>query len=144
MKIGFTGTRHGMTNDQADTFYELVHDLFYGDRSVREFHHGDCIGADAEAHEMVFERNAGVFYHLHPCNLPRQRAYMSADFEYEEKPPLKRNHDIVDASEVMIATPRETKEKFRGSGTWATIRYTRSQEKKLYIIWPDGSIKEEF
>ena len=142
MKIGFTGTRQGMTDAQSNAFEELFVKLFHQDLSVREFHHGDCIGSDEEADALV-RVEPGVFLHVHPCNLFRQRAYTTGDFEYTEMPPLKRNREIVDATEVLIATPSDTKEIFRGSGTWATVRYARKQGRKIHIIFPDGSIKEE-
>lgn len=142
MKIGFTGTRQGMTDAQYDAFEILTREL-YSDLSVKEFHHGGCIGADKEAHESV-DSIGGVFMHIHPCNLWRQQATdIQGDFEYEELPPLKRNHVIVDSVELMIATPSGFDELFRGSGTWATIRQARRTKTPLHIIYPDGSIKKE-
>jgi hypothetical protein len=38
----------------------------------------------------------------------------------------------------MIATPKGFTEEARG-GTWFTIRYARSKNKPLIIVYPDGS-----
>ena len=45
MKIGFTGTQKGMTHHQL---IKLLDELC--SYSNIELHHGDCIGADAQAH----------------------------------------------------------------------------------------------
>lgn len=143
MKVGFTGTRQGMTVDQYDTFVKTVERL-YADAGlgVREWHDGDCIGADDEAHSYA-ENIPGVYVHIHPSNLSRQRAYNSSDFEYDEMTPLKRNEVIVNSVDVMIATPSGETEIPRGSGTWATIRYARKTKTRLIIIWPNGEFIEE-
>lgn len=60
--------------------------------------------------------------------------------EYEPDWEPKRNHDIVDATEWLIATPKKFEE--IRSGTWATVRYAKKVKKPVTIIWPDGSIEE--
>lgn len=141
MLVGFTGTRQGMTDAQADSFDSIVVGLFYGSGKKREFHHGDCIGADVDAVDIVSSLS-GVYIHSHPCVLTRQRAFTQSDIEYKAMAPLQRNKMIVQATDILIACPSGTEEE-RRSGTWATIRYARTADKKIYIIWPDGSIKEE-
>lgn len=44
MVIGFTGTRHGMTNAQRDTVLKLLSEKLTPSSAV----HGDCVGADAD------------------------------------------------------------------------------------------------
>jgi len=39
--------------------------------------------------------------------------------------------------------PKGKVEEWRGSGTWATIRYARKVGKPVTIIYPDGEIQEE-
>ena len=55
MKIGFTGTQAGMSKKQKLAFISLLSEI---DKkfSVREFHHGDCIGADEESFDIVKKR----------------------------------------------------------------------------------------
>lgn len=140
MKIGFTGTQHGMTIQQFDTLYPLLKKL-----KTTEFHHGDCIGADADATSLVHDIGK-IIIHCHPPKNKSKRAFTNKLYEesvvYGEKEYLTRNKDIVDKCDILIAMPKEFEEELR-SGTWATIRYARKNHKKIYIIYPDGSIKEE-
>lgn len=59
--IGFTGTRKGMSSPQEDTLCNLL-SLLSGFIAVA--HHGDCLGADAEFHELC--RETGLKIHVHP------------------------------------------------------------------------------
>lgn len=93
-------------------------------------HHGDCIGADAQAHDAA--RALGYHIVLHPPTNPSRRAYCSAD---EEAPPLEylaRNKRIVESSELLIAGPSGP-ERVR-SGTWSTVRYARSLHLSVIIL----------
>ena len=44
MKIGYTGSRAGMSKDQLEAVETLLASL----ADVEEVHHGDCLGGDAE------------------------------------------------------------------------------------------------
>lgn len=134
--VGFTGNRHGFNTLQKNLFEYYV-------RKYRqfEFHHGDCVGCDSEAHNVVTKLASSTTI-AHPPENPKQRAYCSADIILPEKPYLVRNHDIVDATDILIAVPGQIDEVKR-SGTWATIRYARNQNKKILIIRPNGAVTTE-
>jgi len=136
MKVGFTGTREGMTEDQKETLYKLLLDPL-----PDEFHHGDCVGADEEAAEIASE--LGIQVVAHPPDDSKLRAY----YEHNDKtlvpiPYLVRNMNIVDEVEWLIAAPKNRVDK-RG-GTWYTIRYAKGNLIDNTIIWPDGSTTHEF
>lgn len=135
MKTGFTGTQRGMTQEQKETLRGIL-----AGRDG-EFHHGDCIGADAEAHDIAVE--VGLQPIIHPPDNPTKRAFKQArpriTFVRQAKPYLERNHDIVDETIELIATPGEGTPQLR-SGTWATIRYARKLKRMVTIIYPDGSV----
>lgn len=135
MKVigGFTGTQSGMTARQKAVFETLV-----TEHDVSMFHHGDCIGADAESHAIVLKHNVEVIIHP-PINESKRAFCKGATLVLTAKEYLDRNHDIVNASSILFATPKESKEKIR-SGTWATIRYAAKHGKKLFIILPDGEV----
>lgn len=146
LRVGFTGTREGMTLDQWAHVENLFRKLIES-RTV-EWHDGDCIGADSQAHEVaarwkkVSELN--VLMVGHPANThERFHANNSFDAYKPRKPPLVRDKDIVIASDLMIAGPKGYEEEMRGSGTWATIRYARKTRTPLFIVWPDASVLVE-
>lgn len=130
--IGFTGTREGMTPRQKATVLRL-----FIENMPFTFVHGDCVGADDNAHDLAIRVGAPVVQR--PCTLTSQRAFgAGAKKVYPPKPPLDRNREIVTGSDLMIATPKGFVEEQRG-GTWYTIRYARQTETPLIIVWPDGS-----
>lgn len=140
MNIGFTGSRHGMTEHQKNMLEAAFENNF--DEGLDEFHHGDCEGADEYAHEIA----KFYFEHIvvHPSINPMYRAYTISDITplYDkmyklcpEKPYLDRNHDIVDAVDLLIAAPETKKEHLR-SGTWATIRNARKKGIAVFILEP--------
>lgn len=130
--LGFTGTRHGMTQLQKATLLNSLEII-----RPTDFHHGDCRGADEEAAYIVLQWNSNVRIHSHPSDIDKSRAYVPSHMEYPPKPALKRNRDIVDWSEKLIAAPRGYREE-RRSGTWATIRYGIRKLGSAAVIWPDG------
>lgn len=145
MKIGFTGTQNGTTAEQLVTLEKLLRA-----QKLDEFHHGDCIGADDEAVGVVKEikRHPPLAWKkkpkiiCHPPSNDSKRAWNESDEERTPKPYLDRNHDIVNESKMLIATPKGFREELR-SGTWATVRYARKQGKQVIIVWPDGSTTRE-
>lgn len=132
IKAGFTGTQQGMTDIQQRVLSAILKRLGAG-----EFHHGDCVGADAEAHAVVYK--LGLFIVIHPPKDSKKRAfcYSLKTTILCPKDYLDRNHDIVDETDFLIATPKTKDEELR-SGTWATVRYARKIGKRVHIIYPDG------
>jgi hypothetical protein len=129
--VSFTGTRHGMTEVQRARFRDVLAGV-----CPDWFHHGDCVGADAEAHEDVARTLCLI--HIYPSTAATRAWCAGAALTETPKPPLDRNRDIVDAGEALIATPKRMAEELR-SGTWAAIRYARKRRKPIHIIWPDGT-----
>lgn len=128
MKIGFTGTQLGMSQNQKEQFV-----LKFQELGATEFHHGDCIGADAEAHDLVREFFPDVKIICHPPKASSKRAWKNCDDYKQPLPYLERDHKIVDNTDFLIGTPKTDNEILR-SGTWATIRYSRKSGKPNYVI----------
>jgi hypothetical protein len=130
-RVGFTGTSNGMTEQQKHVVARLLR------YSPIELHHGDCVGADADAHAIA--EHQGLRIIGHPPVKFTKRAWCRFHEKREPKPYLVRNHDIVDETDVLIACPNSTVEIIR-SGTWATIRYARRIGRIILIVYPDGRI----
>lgn len=99
---------------------------------LEKFHHGDCVGADAQAHRIA--RQCGLYIIRHPPMEPAGRAFCDFDEDRPPKPFLVRNKEVVRESEAIIAMP-DGPERLR-SGTWSTVRYAHSLEREVYIIDP--------
>lgn len=130
--IGFTGTRRGLSDDQKGALR-----IFLAPLRPLEVHHGDARGADAEFHQMVRELLPGARIVTHPPQNSRHLAFCEGDEERIERPYLARNKDIVRASRLLIAAPRESVEKLR-SGSWSTYRFARKTGVTTLLILPDG------
>lgn len=127
---GFSGTRRGATPAQLAKV-----ELFLKQRRAW-WHHGDCVGADEQVHDLA--RGHGWKIAIHPPIIPRFRAFCVGDLIHQPLEYLQRNHAIVSVCAKLVATPRTYSRESR-SGTWATIRYARDQGKPVMIIYPDGS-----
>jgi len=135
VRVGFTGTQVGMTGPQCMVFMRLMKEL-----GPVEFHHGDCIGADALAAKLVLSNFPDCKVVCHPPVYTSKQANVGGHVVLPRKPYLDRNHDIVNASDVLVATPKEKEEQLR-SGTWATVRYARRRGKKVRLVFLDGELK---
>lgn len=129
MDVGFTGTQTGMTAAQKRTVARLL-------TKAKTFRHGDCVGADSDAHDIA--KDAGAWVVLHPPLNKSKRAFKEADEVLDPKEYLDRNKDIVLACDLLIATPAEVDEQLR-SGTWSTVRFARRMSREIVIVLPDGN-----
>ena len=136
MKVGFTGTQRGMTDMQTSALRSLLR------ATDGEFHHGDCIGADDQAHDVAVA--LGLIPVIHPPINSAKRAWNTAHQGRicEPKKYLARNKDIVRETEMLIAAPGEDNEQLR-SGTWSTVRFARKLGRAIWVIFPDGRTVSE-
>jgi len=134
MKFGFTGTRKGCTTEQITALRALMR----GFTEASIFGHGDCVGADADAHKIVREVSAARII-LHPPTKGDLRAYCKADEERTPAPYLVRNRHIVDEADVLIACPAGPETS--SGGTWSTVRYARRHNVEHIVIMPNGGIE---
>ena len=135
-KVGFTGTRDGLTYEQKRSLRRLLVDL-----EPTSFSFGDCIGADHQAANIVAELDNCLMVR-HPPNSPRERAFCD---NFDEDRPKKqyhaRNRDIVDENDLLVACPKGF-EPVAGSGSWWTIEYARSRGKPVFIVYSDGKVEK--
>lgn len=128
MKLGFTGSREGMSQHQKEQFVLEILRL-----NPTEFHHGDCVGADAEAHAIVREFLPNTKIVIHPPASNSARAFCKGDEYKDPMAYIPRDRQIVINTEYLIGTPKSDKEVIR-SGTWTTIRYARKLQRLNKVL----------
>jgi hypothetical protein len=130
--IGFTGSRTGMTPAQETRLQWLL--AIASISGATTFHHGDCTGADAQAHKIA--RKYGYRIIIHPPVSPHLRAWCIADEERPPAPYHTRDRNIVTASTYLIATPAPS-----SKGTWYTVNYAKTinPASHIIVISPDGT-----
>lgn len=136
MILGFTGTRHGMTERQRFAVSEYLDKC-----RPTETHSGDCKGADSQFLDaaLLCAGNFPPRTHGHPCDVKDWRAHRRYDHLHPVKSPAMRNQDIVKASDELLAAPRTMKREPR-SGTWMTMDMAYAAKKTVIVAWPDGTI----
>lgn len=108
-------------------------------------HHGGCDGVDWLFHMLC--RAARVPLTVHPASGTAARwAHPGALLQVPgvivlpAKPPLERNHDIVDISNIMLVIPEGPEKDNPRSGTWATHRYAREVGIRMDVCFPNGTV----
>lgn len=148
MILSFTGSRDGMTRAQIERVRELVQQ-----HRPDSIVHGDCIGADATFHELAILEGVRVV-HIRPghdrlgktptravCHLTHLTKELGVQCTVEPTEPyLVRDEKIVQEGDLLIATPNGYVERFRGSGTWSTVRLGHRHKKSIQIVYPDGRL----
>ena len=149
MKIGFTGSRNGMTAMQRVACFGILRNLILsasGDEV--ELHHGDCVGSDFIVHSYALD-TLPIKIVVHPPDINRFRAFsgrgiLTSQHDKvvcrEPKSYFTRNRDIIDETDILVATPATEEEK---GGTWYTINWARKSKRHIWIIMPDGEIRRE-
>jgi len=126
-----------MTELQQHLLTQVLNNLKEKDAVV--FQHGDCIGADAQAHNIACNLKFKIY--VHPPTNSKYRAFCkNISLKFPACDYLIRNNNIVKTSDIMIATPEQNNEQLR-SGTWATIRYAKKENKPIYILYPNGTMQ---
>ncbi len=132
IKIGFTGTREGMSTRQKAEVEKFLNDEARKCDRL-ELHHGDCVGADADFHSICERLAAQKSIVIHPPSNGRLRAHCKGDEVLPAKEYLDRNRDIVDGTDMLVGCPVSEVEEVK-SGTWYTIRYAKKINKPVQII----------
>ena len=136
MKIGFTGSRHGMTKVQHARATGIMLS-----ENVKECLHGGCVSADAEFHKICLSIGSIAIsvFRGHPTGQPNYTKYWgklasSINVAHIEPAPfLERNRRIVNNCDLLIATPSTDSSKGKG-GTWYTIGYAKDNDVPVLVL----------
>ena len=132
MKVGISATREGLSFEQKEW---LIKGLVRGIIQIDWLGHGDCIGGDADVHEIV-KKYTKARIEIFPPENPSKRAWCEGDIVHTPKPYLDRNLDIINWCDVFLGFPKGTEEV--RSGTWSTIR--KAKNKPGLIIYPNAEV----
>ena len=139
MIIAFTGPRTGMSTRQQDSFTEII-TTYAGYHFTTSqnllFFHGGCNGSDIEARDIALacKEYQKIDIECFPGDKDQYENNIGFDQEvHDQMPYLWRNKNMVNACNILIATPQSLVEELR-SGTWSTIRYARKIKKPCLIL----------
>ena len=117
LKVGFTGSRDGMSLYQGSQLADLFSLLMVRDYGG-EFHYGTHAEVVLKADEQAAKMAAACGFRLRPYH-----AVQGGE--------LLRNRRIVEAVDLLVAAPATDRE-IQRSGTWATVRYAR--RKTIMVV----------
>jgi hypothetical protein len=133
-----------MSTRQKEELNKILLKDILVEKCISEFHHGDCKGADEEAHAMVssirHNRNLYPQIVIHPPTNNKYRAFLKGEVDMPWADYIDRNHQIVDSVDMLVACPKSEEEELR-SGTWATIRYAKRKCILIVIVYPSGRLE---
>src|SRR5262245_48205790 len=92
-------------------------------------HHGDAIGADAEAHDIADELDCGIV--IHPPDNVTQRAFKIAWLIRGPRPYLDRNKGNL--------APNLLPDRGACNGdraAWSTVRHARRMRRSVHLLVP--------
>ena len=149
MRVGFTGTRVGLTDQQLAWLYAQLESGL-----VSEAHHGACTGADAAVHQAVLDladdRLRPSVIHVWPPTNPRYRAeeclikLSGRVVIHPEMPYLERNREIVNATAGLVALPLQNEQpasSMEWGGTWYTVNFAERMNRPVTICYPNGVVE---
>ena len=141
-KISMTGTRriNTLTKQQLTNFKDLMKE--YRNKGYTHLNHGDCVGADALAHDIAIELGLKVI--VHPPSNPKSRAYCNGEnvLILAEREYKVRNQSLVKNGDVLLALP-DSNQEYKRSGTWYSVRQARRTMLPIIICYPDGRVVRE-
>lgn len=151
-RIGVTATRKGITDEQSQALKD-VFNLLASTYGRTEFHHGCCVGGDAEV-AGIYRRwwpNRANLVYAYPANDVDDKWISSTpvwDYKAKPMPALRRNSLMINRvyagpfDGYFLCLPGESIPKQR-SGTWSTIRKLEGAEymSPHLLIYPNGHIR---
>ena len=121
-----------MTDQQKESLRQVL-----AEYQPDEFHHGDFVGADAEAHEIVRAAYPSIRIVLHPPVKKTLRAFCQGDELRPARGYIARNRELVRTCDMLVAAPKSMDDQ-QMSGTWAVIRYARIRAVATVVLNPEA------
>lgn len=137
-----------MTDAQKVAFNDMLEEFGQIGR-ITEFNHGGCVGVDIEAAEMVAGyRQDGwaevrVICHPGKGNGDLEAKDTASDQTLPAQSNFARNRAMVDRlarADLLVVVPKQMERQDSG-GTWYTYDYAKKTGKRMFVIWPNGSME---
>lgn len=148
MIIGFTATRTGLSNQQLAWLVTVFEDGVR-DGTIKEVHHGACVGGDAAVHAQAIENEVPI--HVWPPVNPKYLAVETLTPHplvtvHPRMPYLDRDRRIVGASKGLVALPKQDAqpERMLWGGTWYTVDFAERMNRPVIICYPNGVVEQRF
>jgi hypothetical protein len=151
IRLGITGSRELPTEPQEYHLGLLIHTAMRLTRGDRLVHHGCATGTDETAHQYALSI-PDIRIHGYPgygANYTTAYRMKIRPDEFTKLHPAKRygerNHDIIRASNLLIACPQypERDPRSARSGTWQTVRLSRRSHIPAIIISSNGHVFQD-
>ena len=143
-KLGFTGTREGLTAGQALALKLKVQELASEHAGNIVAVHGACVGADASFDEICAELS--IPRKMRPGPVPKLRMGLArrlGSFVFEPEPFEVRNKKIAEEATHLLVCPKQMAEQ-RYGGTWQTYRFGLRRDIQISTFFPDGTTYDRF
>lgn len=129
MILGFTGTRTE-SDVSPNRKKEIIDFLVENKDKISYVVHGGAAGLDTFIHDVCNKLDIPKF--VRPAYIKSRLPGIYG--QALPKDPLERNKDIVNDCDMLLAVPRSPNKEEIKSGTWHTIRYAKSLNKKIHFI----------
>ena len=112
VRVGLIIPAEGVTPKQLDALREALPAL-----NATEVHHG---GVPSRVHTACRMLGVPVIHHDEPVG---------------------RDHEVVKASSIVVAAPKETRAPVQKVGVWEVIKYAKHRSVPVRVVMPDGNIE---
>ena len=140
MRVGFVGGFKDFVEEQKETFSHLIKEL-----NPEEYHHGDLVGSEKEAHDIVRLLLPSCKIHIHPSVRDNKRAFCKGDVMHIEMDYVPRDLDLLEDIQLLIVCHMLVTNKsrlMRSTGPNAMISHAKEQGIDLLIIDTKGHLEE--
>lgn len=131
MRIGIVGSRGRDSKEDEKMVFDIIKEYLdeYGPSSLEIVSGGCPFGADAFAERAADYFGISILVH-YPVKLPKVKTKYEATERYFE-----RNRKIARDCDILFAVIAAD----RTGGTENTIKYAKEFNKKIVLVFPDGS-----
>jgi len=143
-RLGFTGTREGLTVGQRQALDRRVQELVCEHAGKVVAVHGACVGADAAFDRVCIDHTIPRSHRPGPVPALRMKNSQTlGSFVFSPEPFEVRNKKIAESVDHLLVCPKQMTEQRRG-GTWQTYRFGLRRDIQITTFFPDGTTHDRW